>query len=120
MSHLSVTASVPLACIIGTSVKLEVKNETLLTVKNGSIQRLELQANTTVISAMTMDTSNQPIPYKEKFSTSSSDGTLTQVYYFEVSGNATIVISGLNVTSQNTDYHIILHFGEYTWLAVFN
>lgn len=108
----SLAAETLIVCLIGTESDSVIRNDSLLTVKKGSLQRLEIQTNRTIFSEVLVDTYNQSVTFREMFIIHSK--TLTRVHYLSITANTTVMISGLNRTSQNTDYHLILHFtGNY-------
>ena len=108
---LSLTVALPIVCSIGTEFAKVIRNDSLLTVKKGSLQRLEVQANKTLFPAVAVETYSQPVTFREMFNKpSKTNDTLIQVHYLNITANTTVVISGLNIISQNTDYHLILHF----------
>ena len=80
-----------------------------MNIDKGGLQRLQCEVDRTMFSTMVYNFSDLDMSFKDHFK-SRKGGTVTHVLYLNVTGSGWLVISGLNVTSQNTDYHHMLYF----------
>lgn len=80
-----------------------------MNIDKGGLQRLQCEVDRTIFLTMVYNFTDLDMSFEDHFK-SKTVSTVTHVLYLNITGSGWLVISGLNITSENTDYHHMLYF----------
>ena len=80
-----------------------------MNISRASLERFEFTADATEFLTLIADISRLNVSFEEHTKPDDDDSTVTHVHYLRVVGSGQLIVSGYNKTSENTDYHFVLH-----------